>query len=274
MRIAGNREKGKMKTKLLALAMVAAAGLWSGAPALAETLQVGAYPANPPWENKKEDGTFEGFEVDLVNEIGKRIGADMEIQDLGFQALFAATSSGRIDMAISSITINNERLQSQSFTQPYYNSDVALVANKESGITGLADMKGKPIGAISTSSGEAWIKANQEKYGFGEYKGYNTQQDLILDTQAQRVAGAIGDIAGFQFAFTQMPQMHVVERIVTGDTYGIMMQKGSPLLERVNGAITEMKNDGTMAALHKKWLGVDADPSTTTVKVMDIPQAQ
>src|SRR3954452_1450061 len=117
-----------MNRKLAVFAFVAAAamaGFGTAAPAFAETLTVGAYPANPPWENKKEDGSFEGFEVDLVNEIGKRLGDEMKIQDLGFQALFAATSSGRIDMAISSITINKDRLQNQSFTQPYYNSDVA-----------------------------------------------------------------------------------------------------------------------------------------------------
>jgi polar amino acid transport system substrate-binding protein len=264
-----------MKFRTLALAALAAAvGFAVASPSYAETLQVGAYPANPPWENKKEDGSFEGFEVDLVNEIGKRIGADMEIKDLGFQALFAATSSGRIDMAISSITITNDRLQNQSFTQGYYDSDLALVSNKDSGVKSLADMKGKPIGAISTSTGEKWIQENSEKYGFGEYKGYNTQQDLILDTQAGRVAGAVGDIAGFQFAFQQMPQMEVVERIGTGDRFAIMMQKGSPLLEKVNAAITEIKKDGTMAALHKKWLGAEADPKTATVMVLEIPQAQ
>ena len=186
-------------------------------PAYAETLEVGAYPANPPWENKKEDGSFEGFEVDLVNEIGKRIGADMHIQDLGFQALFAATSSGRIDMAISSITITNERLQSQSFTQGYYDSDMALATAVDSGVNSLADMKGKPVGVLSTSTGETWAKENMEKYGFTEVKGYNAQQDLLLDTQAGRVGGAVSDIAGLQFAFMQMPKMQVVERIKTSD---------------------------------------------------------
>ena len=266
-----------MRTKFVAFALVAAAAMFGPAAAsiaAAETIEVGAYPANPPWENKKADGSFEGFEVDMVNEIGKRLGATMHIQDLGFQALFAATSSGRIDMAISSISINNDRLKNQAFTQPYYNSDIALVTNKDSKIKSLEDMKGQPVGAISTSSGEAWIKANQEKYGFGDYKGYNTQEDLILDTQNQRVAGSIGDIAGFQFAFTKMPQMKVAQVITTGDTYGIMLKKGSPLLEKVNDAITAMKKDGTLAAIHKKWLGVDPDPSTTTVKVMDIPKAQ
>lgn len=263
----------KFKTiALAALAAVMAAGTLT--PASAGTLVVGAYPANPPWENKKEDGSFEGFEVDLVKEIGKRLGDTVEFQDLGFQALFAATSSGRIDMAISSITITNDRLQNQDFTQGYYDSDLALVSNKDSGITDLADMKGKPIGAISTSTGEAWIKEHSGEYGFGDYKGYNTQQDLLLDTQAGRVAGAVGDIAGFQYAFQQMPAMHVVERIGTGDRFAIMMRKGSPLLEKVNAAITEIKEDGTMAALHKKWLGADADPGTATVTVMEIPKAK
>lgn len=264
-----------MKFRTLALAALAAAVAFGvGQPVSAETLVVGAYPANPPWENKKEDGSFEGFEVDLVNEIGKRIGADIDMQDLGFQALFAATSSGRIDLAISSITITNDRLQNQSFTQGYYDSDLALVSAKDSGVDSMAAMKGKPIGAISTSTGEKWIQENTEKLGLGEYKGYNTQQDLLLDTQNGRVAGAVGDIAGFQFAFQQMPTMHVIERIGTGDRFAIMMAKGSPMLEKVNAAITEIKEDGTMAALHKKWLGAEADPNTATVKVMEIPQAQ
>jgi len=240
----------------------------------AETLTVGAYPANPPWENKKEDGSFEGFEVDLVNEIAKRIGAEVEFQDLGFQALFAATSSGRVDMAISSITITDERLQNQAFTQGYYDSDMALATAKDSDVKSLADMKGKPVGVLSTSTGEMWVQENMEKYGFSEMKGYNAQQDLLLDTQAGRVAGAISDIAGLQFAFMQMPTMHVVERIKTTDRYGIMMGKDSPNLERVNDAITAMKEDGTLAAMHKKWLGADADPATSTVTVMEIPKSQ
>jgi polar amino acid transport system substrate-binding protein len=266
-----------MKFKLLAFGLVAVVAVLVAGPvrpAAAETLQVGAYPANPPWENKKEDGSFEGFEVDLVNEIAKRIGADVNIQDLGFQALFAATSSGRIDMAISSITITDERLKSQAFTQGYYDSDMALATAKDSGVKSLADMKGKPVGVLSTSTGETWVKENTEKYGFGEMKGYNAQQDLLLDTQNGRVAGAISDIAGLQFAFMKMPEMQVVERIKTKDRYGIMLQKGSPLLEKVNDAITAMKKDGTLAAIHKKWLGADADPGTSTVTVMDIPQAQ
>ena len=259
---------------ILKTAAVAAALALGLASASAETLNVGAYPANPPWEFKNTDGSFEGFEVDLINEIGKRIGMDVAIQDLGFQALFAATSSKRIDAAISSITITDERLQGQDFTQGYYDSDLALVTGPDSGIASMADMKGKVVGAISSSTGEAWIKANMEKQGFSEYKGYDTQQNLILDTQNGRVAGAVGDIAGFQYAFIKMPTMKVVERVPSGDRFAIMMTKGSPLLQKVNDAISEIKKDGTMAALHKKWLGADAEAGTSTTEVMDIPVAK
>lgn len=262
------------RRKLFGAFAALALGLGMAGTAHAETLTVGAYPANPPWENKLENGDFEGFEVDLVREIGKRIGAEIAIQDLGFQALFAATSSGRIDLAISSISITNDRLQNQSFTQGYYDSDIALIAKSDTSLTKLDDMKDKVVGAISASVGEAWIKANTEKYGIKEFRGYNTQQDLLLDVQSGRLEGAIGDIAGFQFAFTKMPGMKVVEPIPTGDKFAIMMKKGSPLLERVNAAIDEVKKDGTMAALHKKWLGADAVPASSVNTILAIPQAQ
>lgn len=254
--------------------LAAALALGLAGAAAAETLKVGAYPANPPWEFKKEDGSFEGFEVDLVREVAKRIGAEVEISDLGFQALFAATASGRIDMAISSITITNERLKSQSFSQGYYDSDMALISRKDGPAKGLADMKGKVVGAIAASTGEKWIGENMAKYGFGEAKSYDTQANLLLDVQAGRLDGAVGDILGFEFAFVNMPTLHVVERIRTGDRYGIMMTKDSPLVARVNDAISAMKADGTLAAIYRKHIGSDPDPQSSTVNDMPLPKAE
>lgn len=251
-------------------------GLALAAPTLAsaETLNVGVYPNNPPWEVKQVNGTFTGFEVDLVNDIAKKLGVDVKMQDLGFQALFAATSSHRIDMAISSISITNERLKGQSFTQGYYDTDMALIANNDSKMKSLGDMKGETIGAISASTGEAWIKDHTKQYGIGGYKGYDSQQNLLLDVQSGRIAGGIGDVAGFLWAFKKMPTMHVVARIKTGQQYGIMMPKGSPWLQKVNNAISELKKDGTLPALYKKWLGVAPPKDSSTVEVRELPKAK
>jgi polar amino acid transport system substrate-binding protein len=257
------------------IGIAAAFGFAAVLPAMAaaETLQVGAYPSNPPFEFKNESGTFEGFEVDIVTEAAKRIGMDVEIQDLGFQALFAATSSKRIDAAISSITITPERLQSQSFTQPYYDADMGIATRADSAVSSTADLKGKIVGGLSGSTGEMWTKENQEKFGISEIKGYNAQQDLLLDLAAGRVDAAISDIPGMEYAFTRMKDLVVKERIKTGEQYALMMSKDHPLLDKINGALSEMKKDGTMAAIHKKWFGTDAPEGSSTIAEASIPKS-
>lgn len=261
-----------MKNGLLAAVALAASVALSGA-AFAEKLVVGAYPANPPWEYKTENNTFEGFEVDMVTEIAKRMGRELEISDMGFQALFAATASQRIDLAISTITITNDRLQNQAFTQGYYDADIALVS-VEGGATGLADMKGKPVGVLASSSGEAWVRANEATYGWSDIRSYPDQQGVLLDVRAGRVAGAISDLTGLIFSAQQMPDLKIVEIISTGDQYGMMLPKGSPLLEEVNAAITAMKEDGTMAEIYERWLGQPPAEGSATVTVLEIPQAK
>jgi polar amino acid transport system substrate-binding protein len=70
-----------------------------------------------------------------------------------------------------------------------------------------------------------------------------------------------------------MPGMEVKERIKTGEQYALMMTKDHPLLEKLNGALTEMKKDGTIAAIHKKWFGSDAPEGSSTVTEMPMPKA-
>ena len=237
----------------------------------AEPLKVGAYPANPPWEFKQPDGHFEGFEIDVANDVAKRLNTTADIQDLGFQALFAAVSAGRIDMAVSSITITPERLKNQAFSQPYYDSDGGLFTKQDSTVTSMDGLKGKTLGAIAASSGEAWLKKNQAAMGIGDLKSYNTQDNLILDVKNGRIDGAVGEIAGFQYAMTKQPGFKLAIRIPTGEHFAVMMKKGSPLLKPVNDAISAMKTDGTMAAIHKKWFGTDAEPNSSTLTVMPLP---
>jgi len=257
------------------LLLAAVVGIASGpVAAYAEgVLNVASYPNNPPFEFKNEAGTFEGFEVDIVTEAAKRLGMTVNIEGYDFQPIFAATSSGRVDVAISSITITAERLKSQSFTQPYYDSDMGIAAKTDSPIKGLADLKGKIVGVLSGSTGETWSKEHQASDGFAEVKGYNTQQDLLLDLGNGRVDAAVSDIPGMEYAFTKMQGLAVKERIKTGEQYGLMMTKDHALLGKINDALTEMKKDGTLAAIHKKWFGSDAPADSSTVAEKPMPKA-
>ena len=259
--------------RILMRAAASAAFLALAAPAFAETtLNVGAYPTNPPFETKLSDGTFEGFEVDIVNEAAKRAGMTLNIADYGFQALFSAIASKRIDVAISTITITPERLKSVSFTQPYYDSDMGVAAKQESPIKTVADLKGKVVGYLSGSTGEKWVKDNQAADGFADTKGYKAQQDLLLDLSAGRVDAVISDIPGMQFAFKTMKGLAVKDRIKTGEQYGLMMAKDSDALGKLNDALTGMKNDGAIAKMHEKWFGAAPPAGSSTVTVLPIPK--
>ena len=237
-----------------------------------EPLKVGAYPANPPWEYKAADGHFDGFEIDVVNDIAKRLSTTAAFQDFGFQALFAGVSSGRIDMAISSITITPERLKNQAFTQPYYDSDGAILTKADSAMASMEGLKGKTLGVIASSSGEAWLKKNGEAMGVADVKSYNSQDNLMLDVKTGRIDGGVGEVAGFQYAMSKTPGYKIAVRIPTGEHFAIMMKKDSALLQPVNDAISAMKTDGTLASIHKTWFGTDADRGSSTVTVMPLPK--
>jgi hypothetical protein len=98
--------------KALTLGFALAAGLSSAASAQT-TMKVGANVGNVPWEFQEASGKIVGFEIDLVEEIGKRNGMKVEIVNVPFQGLFAAVQSGQIDAAVSSITITKKRLESE-----------------------------------------------------------------------------------------------------------------------------------------------------------------
>ncbi len=249
------------------------AASWMGPARAAEVLQVGSYPSNPPFEVKDEKGEFNGLEVELARLVAQRLGMDMQITDLGFQALFAATASRRVDLAISSITVTPERLKNQDFTQPYMDTDLALIAGPASKLQGVAGVRGATLGAIASSTGEAWIKRNTETLGIGSAKSYDTAANLFLDVMNGRVDGGVNDEAGSRYAFRTLRGMRVVETIPSGNRIGMMLPKGSALTSRVNDVISGLKQDGTLPKLFEKWFGVAPAPGSSTVTVLPLPRA-
>ena len=87
------------------------------APAAAADWTVGANIGNVPWEFQDASGKFVGFEIDLVNEVAKRLNKTVQIENIPFNGLFPAVQSNRIQIAISSITITNKRLETLAFAQ-------------------------------------------------------------------------------------------------------------------------------------------------------------
>lgn len=241
-------------------------------PAMAQdVLRVGSYPANPPWEFRDEAGNFQGFEVDIVNEVAERLGTSTEIEGLDFRALFVATASQRVDMAISSLTITDERLETQSFTQPYFTGALGVAVRNGSDIETLEDLRGKRVGSVATTFPEAWLQEREAELGYASYSSYDNTTNMLSDLANGRLDAVMNDIVGLLYSAQQGGNFHVPIEVVTGEKFAMMMPKDSPLLEDVNAAISAMKEDGTMAALHEKWFGVPAAPDSLTLTPLPVP---
>jgi polar amino acid transport system substrate-binding protein len=238
----------------------------------AAEINVGANIGNVPWEFQDAKGEVVGFEVDLMKDVGKRLGMDVKFTNIPFQGLFAAVQSGQIDAAVSSITITKKRLESVSFAQPYYDSDQSLTVKKDSGITALSGMEGKTVGVDTGSTGDMWTTTNQATAKIATINRYEGLQPAMLDLEAGRIDGYISDIPALLYYVKDKPQFAVVERIKTTEQYSVMFAKDSPLAAKVNDAITDMKKDGTLAKIHETWFGTKPDDGLATTTVLDMPK--
>ena len=237
-----------------------------------EALTVGANIGNVPWEFQDDAGEFVGFEIDLVNAVAERLGAEVEIVNIPFNGLFSAVQSGRIDIATSSITITDERLQSVSFAQPYYDSDQSLTVAAE-GPASLDEMKGKVVGVDTGSTGDMWATEHAEEYGFADIRRYEGLAPAMLDLTAGRIDGYISDIPALLYYVKDKPELKVVQRIETGEKYSMMFAKNAELATQVNDVLTTLKEEGVLSELHQKWFGTVPEDTTSTVTVLDMPTA-
>lgn len=258
----------KLKSASLAVLILCSSALTS--QAMAADWTVGANIGNVPWEFQDASGRFVGFEIDMVNEVAKRMGKSVELVNIPFNGLFSAVQSGRVQIAMSSITITPKRLESVAFAQPYYDSDQSVVMLSTTKATKLDDLIGKSVGTDTGSTGDMWIGQNMAKYKFSNVSRYEGLSPAMLDLAAGRMDGYISDIPSVQYYIKDKPQYKIIARITTGEKYSLMHAKNWPDAQKFNDTITEMKKAGLVNDLHKKWFGTSALADSSTVKVVDV----
>ena len=259
-----------MKLKQFAAAFSVFAAI--AGPAVAAEWTVGANIGNVPWEFADAQGKFVGFEIDLVNEVAKRTGNTVKIENIPFNGLFPAVQSGRIQIAISSITITPKRLESLAFAQPYYDSDQSLSVLKTAKIDKLDDLSGKAVGVDTVSTGDIWTTENTAKYKIAKISRYEGLAPAMLDLAAGRIDGYISDIPAVEYYIKDKPQYRVAARIPTNERYSFMFAKNFADAGKINDTLTAMKKDGFVAKTHQKWFGSMPPAESSSVKVMDVPK--
>ncbi len=220
-------------------------------------LTVGSDTAFPPFESI-DKGKVVGFDVDIMNEIAKRLGDGYtaEFQTAAFDTIFTALASGRFDVVMSAVTIKEERKKTVDFTDPYFNADQSVsvrTADAET-IGGVDDLAGKVVGVQAATTGEDCAKnALKAKGKVKDVKSYDTAPEAFTDLAASRIDAVLVDLPVAEQIVAQRGNAVVVQAIRTDEDYGIAVSKKNPnLREAINTALKEMQDDGAYARIYKK----------------------
>ncbi len=216
------------------------------------TLLVGSDIPYVPFEYG-EPPKYDGMDMDLVHEFGRRLHLKVVIQKTPFDTIFRDVAQGRFDMVASSVSITDERKKAVDFSLPYFNSDQSVMVQRRSSITGMKDLADKRVGVQIGGTGEQWAK---KRLTSSDIRTYDAVDDAFKALAAGQVDAVINDFPSSKFAERSYRTLHVVETITTGEQYGLVFQRGSALRERIDQILLDMKEDGTFDRIYQKWFEV------------------
>jgi len=236
-------------------------------------LTVGSDISWPPFEEYNEDGEVVGFDADLVNEIGSRLGLTVLWQDTSFDTIFTNLAQGQFDIVASGATITAERAQQVNFSDGYFNSNQALTVNLDEtpDIASLADLSAGDSVAVQTgTTGAVWATENLAPLGI-DVREFPQAPDTYNALEGGQVTGVIFDIDSALEEAGNREGLAVVAEIPTGELYGIAVNpENAELLTAINGALAAMVADGTYQTIYDGWFD---KPEGSVNYVPELPQA-
>ncbi|MFJ2817590.1 ABC transporter substrate-binding protein [Streptomyces sp. NPDC087294] len=209
----------------------------------------------PPFQSEI-DGKVQGFDVSLIDLVAKNLGVKQQILDTPFENFKtgAFLNSGECDLAAAGMTITAERAKNVAFSEPYFDATQAVLADKNSGITSFAGLKGQKVGTQAQTTGEDYAKSK----GLDPVS-FESSDAVLNGLRTGQVKAVVIDypvVEGWLKNKANAGAFKVVDTIDTGEKYGFTVKKGNTkLLAAVNKAITEAKADGTYKKLYEKWIG-------------------
>jgi polar amino acid transport system substrate-binding protein len=235
-----------------------------------ETLTVGSDIPYPPFEQGKK-GSYTGFDVELMEAVGKEIEREPEFIDSSFETIFRDLAQEKFEAVMSAATITEEREKVVDFSLPHYLSEQAILVKEGSEITGLSDLKGKVVGAQQGTTG---LELGKEKAEAGELRPFPEGPDADNALKAGTVEAVIIDAPVAKQQAEELGGIEIVEKVPTEETYGIAIAKGNTeLLEGINEGLKMTIEDGSYAKVYEKWFK-EAPPLEGLEKAIEEAEAK
>lgn len=265
----GRPASGRARVSAIALTLTACLilALPGGAGAQAP-LTLGLDGTFAPHAMPKLGGGVEGFNVDMGNEIARRLGRPVTIVAQEFSGLVPGMNAKRFDFLVAPMTVTAERSKTMLFTEGYLNTDYQFVIKKDAPeITKLEDLKGKTVAVNRGSVYDTWARDNMAKYGF-QVENFNTTPDAVQAVLSGRAFTNVAGNTAAAWAVQKTPGLKLSYTIKTGLVWAIPFRKDDVATRnQVEEVVECMKLDGFFAKLSEKWLGVKPEPGSPPVTV-------
>jgi polar amino acid transport system substrate-binding protein len=238
-----------------------------GENAIATTAKLGVFtvavslPAPIWWNGDTPEAIKDGMEYCMAAEIAWRAGYDkLEVMSVGWDALIAGQAPG-FDLAMSEISITEERKAVHDFSTPYFNSDIGVLTRADAPVTEMS-VKAAKIGVMQATTGAAFAT---EKLGVKDVQVYPDQGDMFAALRAGQIDAAITDTSiVLAEELATKGASKVVGQYQTGETYGAIYPKGNANNPMIDKIMQTMLADGTVQKLGAKYLAAawGKDPSS------------
>lgn len=240
----------------------------------AGVLRVATDPAYPPQSSYDEaTGTWQGFDIDVANEISKRLGLTQPVdwQTPSWDLITAGNWNDRWDVSVGSMTITAERAQVLDFSDPYYYTPAGLAVQQGSSITSIDQLAGKTIGVCGACTYEFYLERNLNIPGYDvQYlvpsdvtlKTYDTDSTAIQDLVIGRLDAVMSAIPTLQGAIDKGKPLQLLGDPVFYEPLAAAVDKNAPLdptsfVQKLTEIIDQMHADGTLTRLSEKWYKED-----------------
>ncbi len=213
-------------------------------------------------------GGIVGFNVDLANEVAKRLHRRIAIEATQFSGLVPGLQAGTYDFIAAPVTVTKERADNLLFTEGYLNTDFQFVVRRNAPeARSLEDFKGKVIAVNKGSAYDSWARDLAAKLGW-TIESYGTNTDAVQAVISGRAYANVAGNTAVAWAAKNNPAIKLSYLYPTGLVWATPVRKdNAELRRRLDVAIECIKRDGTMAKLHEKWFGFPPAPGSAAVTI-------
>ncbi|MES9684197.1 ABC transporter substrate-binding protein [Bacillus sp. AFS001701] len=222
-----------------------------------KTLILGTSADYKPYEfiDTKNDKIV-GFDVDLAKALGKKTGYTIKVKDIDFTSLITAMNADKVDFIMAGMKKTPERAKNADFTEPYFTDQNEIVVNKDSNIKSVEDLKGKTVGVQAGSIQETKAIEVSKKVGF-KVENRNRIPEMVEELKAGRFDAVVIEQSVASGYLNKLPEMQgeLMQDFFEQSGSAVALPKGSKLTPKFEKALKELKEDGTVDKLVKKWFG-------------------